>query len=256
MTWSAAQYLQFEEERTRPVQDLLAAIPPVSATTVVDLGCGPGNSTELLCARYPEAQAIGVDSSADMLTAARKRLPHVAFSQADISVWRSGIAADIILANAALHWVPDHETLFPRLVAELRKGGSLAVQMPDNMAEPSQLAMDEAAATPEWAHVIAASAGFRARMLTADAYIRLVRPLVSRIDVWRTEYMHVLPGGVNAIVEWFRGSGLRPFLAPLNTEQQASFLACYRAKLEAAYPKLPDGSVILRFPRLFIVATL
>lgn len=255
MTWSATQYLQFEDDRTRPVRDLVAAIPTQTAQTVIDIGCGPGNSTELLCARYPDASATGLDSSSDMLDAARKRLPAVEFTLADLTTWTPAQPADVILANAVLQWVPNHEALFRRLVAGLTPGGSLAVQMPDNMAEPSQLAMDAAASVEAWSQTITQSAGFRAEMLTAEGYIRLIRPLVTRLDVWRTTYMHILPGGPDAIVEWFKGSGLRPFLAPLDAGQRVEFLAHYRASIAAAYPPLPDGSVVLRFPRLFIVAT-
>ena len=127
--------------------------------------------------------------------------------------------------------------------------------MPDNMAEPSQLAMDAAATSGTWSTRIAAAAGFRAPMHTANHYLAMIRPLVSRIDVWRTTYMHILAGGPDAIVEWFKGSGLRPFLQPLDAQEQTEFLAHYRASIESSYPALPDGSVVLRFPRLFIVAT-
>jgi len=255
MSWSASQYVQFEEDRTRPVRDLLAAIPPVHATSIVDLGCGPGNSTELLCARYPDAKALGLDSSPDMLQAARRRLPTVTFAETDIAHWTPEQPADVILANAVLHWVPGHEALFGRLMSNLSKGGSLAVQMPDNMQEPSQRAMDKTASDPAWAGKIAAAAGFRAQMDDADGYIRMLRPLATRLDVWRTTYMHILPGGPAAIVEWFKGSGLRPFLAALDDGERERFLGRYQSEIETAYPALPDGSVVLRFPRLFIVAT-
>jgi len=139
VTWSAEQYVTFENERTRPVRDLLAALPAVDARVVVDIGCGPGNSTELLAARFPNASVSGLDSSADMIVAARKRLPRVRFEVADIQAWVSRDAErghrpmDVILANAVLQWVPAHAALFPRLVAKLAPGGRLAVQMPDNL---------------------------------------------------------------------------------------------------------------------------
>src|SRR5262245_60762448 len=131
MTWSANQYVKFEDERTRPVRDLIAGIPNTQAHTAVDIGCGPGNSTELLAQRFPGATVSGVDSSADMIAAARKRLPGVAFEMADITAWSATPAAyDVILANAVLQWVPDHDTLFPALIAKLGQGGTLAVQVP------------------------------------------------------------------------------------------------------------------------------
>ena len=255
MSWSPAQYVRFEADRTRPVRDLLAAIPPIEARTVIDLGCGPGNSTELLCARYPGAVATGLDTSPAMLAAARARLPQVTFAEGDITTWNASRPVDVILVNAVLQWVPDHATLLPHLLTQLAPGGSLAVQMPENMAEPSQRAMDETAANGPWSGLLATAGGFRSAMLSVDATIRLLRPLCSHVDVWRTTYMHILPGGPDAIVEWFKGSGLRPFLAPLEPREQTGFLDRYRRRIADAYPALPDGSAVLPFPRLFIVAT-
>jgi trans-aconitate 2-methyltransferase len=140
MTWSAQQYSKFELERTRPVRDLVAAIPSVSRGPVlraVDLGCGPGNSTQVLLQRYPDARVVGVDNSADMIEAARKRLPATRFELADIATWQADGPVDVILANASLQWLADHRSLYPRLVSQLGDGGSLAVQTPDNLAEPA-----------------------------------------------------------------------------------------------------------------------
>ena len=255
MTWSAAQYLAFEDDRTRPVRDLLAAIPPVDARAALDIGCGPGNSTELLAARYPGAAITGLDSSDDMLDAARARLPAIRFERADVSAWRPATDYDVLLANAVLQWVPDHGALFPRLVAALRRGGSLAIQMPENMDEPAVALMRQVAAEPRWAASLSNAAGQRAPMDTAAGYYATLRPHCTRVDVWRTTYMHVLPGGPAAIVEWFKGSGLRPFLAPLASPERDAYLERYLSLVADAHPSLPDGSVILPFPRLFIVAT-
>ena len=252
MTWSAAQYAKFEDERTRPVRDLLADIPG-GATTVADLGCGPGNSTEALLQRFPGASVLAVDSDPDMLAAARARLPGARVEHADIAAWDGPGPFDAILANAVLHWLPDHAALLPRLVRLLAPGGSLAVQMPDNLDEPAHVAMRQVAAEGPWnlAHV----AGSRGALAPAAWYYGLLRPLCARVDVWRTTYHHPLPGGVDAVVEWFRGSGLRPFLAPLDPAAQTEFLARYRDRIAATHPALPDGGVLLPFPRLFIVAT-
>ena len=145
MTWSAAQYLKFEHERTRPVRDLVQRIPNAEVLSAADIGCGPGNSTEVLRERYPQARIVGLDSSTDMIEAARKRLPDIAFEVADIREWRPKAPLDVILANAVLQWIPDHETLFPALIAKLKPGGALAVQMPDNLDEPSHRLMREVA---------------------------------------------------------------------------------------------------------------
>jgi trans-aconitate 2-methyltransferase len=253
MDWSAKQYTVFEDERTRPVRDLLAAVPGRTATTAVDLGCGPGNSTELLFQRFPEAEVTGLDTSPDMIAAARARLPQLRFQVADIAMWDEPEPFDVILANAVLQWLPDHAALLPHLAAKLGTGGSLAVQMPDNLNEPAHQIMRELAADGPWAAKLANMAGARADMGTADWYYGVLRAHCARVDVWRTTYHHPLAGGADAVVEWFKGSGLRPFLAPLDASEQAGFLAEYRDRIASAYPALPDGTVLLPFPRLFLV---
>jgi trans-aconitate 2-methyltransferase len=255
MTWSPRQYSTFEAERTRPVRDLLNAVPTHSVRRAVDLGCGPGNSTEVLAERFPGAEITGLDSSTDMIEAARARLPHLRFDLADIAAWDDPGPFDVILANAVLQWVPDHATLLPRLVGKLAQGGSLAVQVPDNLEEPAHRLMRQVAATGPWADKLARAADARAPRFGAEWYYSLIRTCADRVDVWATTYHHVLAGGADGVIEWFKGSGLRPFLAPLNAEETAGFLAEYRACLAAAYPPLPDGSVLLPFPRLFMVAT-
>jgi trans-aconitate 2-methyltransferase len=255
MSWSARQYTSFEAERTRPVRDLLHAVEPAQTRRVIDLGCGPGNSTEVLAARFPDAQVSGVDSSADMIEAARKRLPDIRFDLADIAVWDEAGSYDVILANAVLQWVPNHEVLLPRLIGKLAEGGSLAVQMPDNLEEPAHRLMRETASGGPWADKFGGAAGACTARLGAAYYYALLKPYATRVDVWRTTYHHVLAGGPDAVVEWFKGSGLRPFLAPLDEAETAAFLLVYRAGIALAYPSQPDGSVLLPFPRLFIVVT-
>jgi trans-aconitate 2-methyltransferase len=255
MDWSAAQYVVFEDERSRPVRDLLAAVPAADARAAVDIGCGPGNSTEILAARFPGAAITGFDSSPDMVAAARKRLPALRFEVAAIESWRGPGGLDAILANASLHWVPGHDLLLPRLIGELAPDGSLAIQLPDNLDEPAQRAMDRIAAEGPWAERLAGARGSRTKVTGADWYYDLLRPHCAAVNIWRTTYYHRLAGGPAAIVEWFRGSGLRPFLAPLDASEQAAFLAGYAAAVAEAYPSLPDGAALLPFPRLFIVAT-
>jgi trans-aconitate 2-methyltransferase len=154
MSWLAAQYVKFEEERTRPVRDLVARIPNDFVGRAADIGCGPGNSTEVLRERYPQAQIVGIDSSPDMIEAARKRLPDIAFEVADIDGW-SGQGFDVILANAVIQWIPGHQALLPALIAKLATGGSLAVQIPDSLDEPTHLTMREIAANGPWAAKLA-----------------------------------------------------------------------------------------------------
>jgi trans-aconitate 2-methyltransferase len=255
MSWSAAQYTTFENERTRPVRDLLHALPPADVRRAIDLGCGPGNSTEELAARFPAANISGLDSSADMIAAARKRLPARSFELGGVDTWDPAEPFDVILANAVLQWVPHHETLMPRLMSKLAPSGNLAVQMPDNLEEPAHVLMRQVAAGARWKDKLAGAAGARTERQGAEWYYRLLRPHAARVDVWRTTYHHVLAGGTEAVVEWFKGSGLRPFLAPLDPVESQAYLAEYRTALADAYKPLTDGTVLLPFPRLFIVAT-
>jgi trans-aconitate 2-methyltransferase len=255
MTWSAKQYVTFENERTRPVRDLLAAVPAIAARSVVDIGCGPANSTELLAARFPDAAVTGLDSSANMIEAARERLPRISFELADIEAWNNPGPFDVILANAVLQWVPNHATLLPKLLAKLAPGGSLAIQMPDNLDEPAHRLMRETAANGPWAGKLAEAAQARTSRHDAEWYYRELRPACTTLDVWRTTYFHPLAGGAAAVVEWFKGSGLRPFLDPLDEAERQAFIAQYQAEVAKAHPAQPDGSVLLPFPRLFIVAT-
>jgi trans-aconitate 2-methyltransferase len=268
LSWSAKQYVAFEDERTRPVRDLLAALPQIQARSVIDLGCGPGNSTEALAAHFPVAEISGIDSSPDMIQAAQRRLPGVRFRVLDIDAWcsedrrgevrRSNAKPGfgpfgVILANAVLQWLPNHAQLLPALVGKLASGGALAVQMPDNLDEPAHRLMREVGAAGPWAAKLAAATAARASLAGAAWYYELLRPLCAKVDVWRTTYYHSLPGGAGAVVEWFKGSGLLPFLEPLGDAERAAYLTQYTGAISRAYPALSDGSVLLPFPRLFIV---
>ncbi len=255
MSWSAAQYVKFEQERTRPVRDLVARIPLAHVSSAADLGCGPGTSTEVLRERYPDAHIIGVDSSTDMIEASRTRLPGIAFEIADIRNWRAERLLDVILSNAVLHWLSGHETLLPALMAMLTSGGALAVQLPDNLDQPSHRLVREIAAAGPWAAKLKDAAKARAERHGAEWYFRLLRAHGSHVDVWRTTYFHPLAGGARDIVEWSKGTDLRPFLDPLDATEREEFLARAEAAIAEAYPAEADGTVLLPFPRLFFVAT-
>jgi trans-aconitate 2-methyltransferase len=251
--WNPALYRRFEDERTRPAQDLLARVPLSRAARVVDIGCGPGNSTELLLERFPEASTLGLDSSESMLASARARLPHCRFELADVSAWQPSSPPDLIFANAVLQWVPDHESLFPRLLSALAPGGVLAVQMPDNLDEASHRLMREVATAGPWSSAIGDAASVRARILSVADYYDVLVPHGARVEIWRTTYQHPMSSAA-AIVDWLRATGLRPFVDPLSEPQRSAFLSEYEQRITKAYGPRADGQRLLAFPRLFIVA--
>ncbi len=251
--WSAAQYLKFEDERTRPARELLAQVPLQDARLCVDLGCGPGTSTALIAARYPDARTVGLDSDSDMLANARKRLPAGEFVAADLVSWTPEPTTDLLYANAVFQWVPDHKAVLARLFDALAPGAALAIQVPDNLDEPSHALMRKTAQSGPWVGALADAIAARGALGTPGEYYDLLIGKAARVDVWHAFYQHPM-AGPEAIVEWFKGTSLRPFLDPLDEATRAAFLAAYEAAIAPAYPRRADGKVLLRFPRLFFVA--
>lgn len=251
--WDAALYLRFADERTRPAADLIARIPLDSPSHIVDLGCGPGNSTELLRRRWPRAAVVGVDSSVEMLSAAKAAFPDGRWVRGDAAHWTADPPVDLVFANASLQWVRDHARLFPRLMAQTAQGGVLAVQMPAHLASPLQQQIRRVADAPEWRRHMAAAT----RAITvenASFYYDVLRPHAHRLEIWETEYDHVLPNP-EAIIEWIRGTGLRPYLDALETdEQRGRFHDKLLAGVRDAYPPRIDGRVLFPFRRIFILA--
>ena len=251
--WSPTQYLKFEDERTRPARDLLAQVPLAEAKRFVDIGCGPGNSTEIIAERFPDAEAIGLDSSPEMLVAARKRLPKATFVEADIATWSPPVGTDLLYGNAIFQWVKGHLGVIERLLSGLSSGGVVALQVPDNYQEPSHTSMKEVAKAGPWTAKLAPAAGVRDVIPSPDDYYNRLKPIAARVDIWRTVYHHPLEG-TGAIVEMLRSTGLRPYLGLLDEAERPKFVEEYEKRLAKAYPPLVDGKVLLRFPRLFVVA--
>ena len=253
MAWSSAQYLKFEDERTRPAHDLLAQVPLETATRAYDLGCGPGNSTALLVARFGRESVIGLDSDPNMLAAARSRLKGTRFLEADLETWQPPEPADLLYANAVFQWVPDHLGALARLMDGLKPGGVLAVQMPDNLQEPSHLAMEEVASQGPWRAAFTSRNPKRDPLPPPAAYIERLAAKSQRVDVWHTVYNHPM-ANADAVVEWMKGTGLRPYLDIAGPAHAEAFTEAYRARLATLYTPMADGRVLFRFPRLFVVA--
>jgi trans-aconitate 2-methyltransferase len=253
--WDPERYLRYADERGRPFVELLARVGAESPATVVDLGCGPGNLTALLAERWPGAQVSGVDSSPDMIEAARASVPQVRFEVGDLREWLSGSTSsvDVLVSNATLQWVPGHLELLPALVDAVAPGGWLAFQVPGNFDEPSHTIRDELAAEePYSAHT--------AHVATPDAhdaasYLAALAGLGCEVDAWETTYLHVLQGE-DPVFTWVSGTGARPTLEALGAADptlRQEFEDELKRRLRAAYPDTGHG-VVLPFRRVFAVA--
>jgi len=248
--WDPEQYLRFTDERLRPAVDLAARIAHPGPRQVVDLGCGTGNGMPILAARFPGAEVAGVDGSAAMLAKARAR--GFTTEQADIAAWAPATPVDVIFSNAALHWLPGHPALFPKLLGLLAPGGVLAVQMPAMHRQPVRALQDQVARSGPWAAKLAGVTS-APPILEPPEYYDLLAGIAAGLDIWVTEYLHVLRGE-DPVVQWAKGTSLRPYLAALDPAEQQRFLAAYTHALRPHYPPQPDGAVLLPFRRLFIVA--
>ena len=251
-SWDPNQYLKFADHRLRPALDLLQRIPTAEPGHVFDLGCGAGNVAKLLAERWPKARVTGIDGSMAMLEKARAAAPHIAFIQAEMDAWRPPAPAGVIYSNAALHWLDGHEALFPRLMEQVAPGGALAVQMPRNHKAPSHTSMVEAAEAGPWKAKLAGVRSIRT-VHDPDAYYRMLAPHAARLDIWECEYLQVLEGD-NPVVEWTKGTALRPYLDALDDAAKKGFLAAYAERIATVYPRQPDGRTLFPFRRIFIVA--
>ncbi|CAK7201087.1 hypothetical protein SEUCBS139899_003788 [Sporothrix eucalyptigena] len=275
--WSADQYLKFNDERTRAVHDLVHRVPlpggrfPLSQDgksdnlRIVDLGCGPGNSTEVLIKRFPGAQVEGVDSSPNMIAKAKATLPDIPFSIGDLRTYEPPKGSHLLLANAVFQWLslPERIPTLLRLLDTLPSGGVLAFQMPDNKTERTHQAIREVAqgkapgtsASDPWVSTLS-ELHDRDPIDTPEQLYDALIPHSSSVDVWHAVYNHVLPGGPADIVEWMKGTGLQPWVNALPDEAtKKAFLAAYEKRLTDLYERRADGSVLIRYPRLFVVAT-
>jgi trans-aconitate 2-methyltransferase len=259
--WDPRQYAVFSGHRGRPFADLLARVDASDPGLVVDLGCGPGELTLGLAQRWPDARVVGVDSSPEMLARAREldvegRVEWVEAAAEDWDPTESGGSVDVLVTNATLQWVPSHLRLIPTWLAALAPGGTFAMQVPSNFDAPSHRLMREVAARHPRADDLRPGLTRAQAVAQPQTYAALLLDLTPDVDVWQTTYEHVHaagPDGPHPVLEWVRGTGLRPVLGVLDDDERATFVAEYERELEAAYPRRPYG-VLFPFTRTFAVA--
>ena len=251
-SWDSTQYLRFADERTRPCRDLINRISLPNPQRIIDLGCGPGNSTAALIERWPQAEIEGLDSSPEMIATAQKTHPAQRWTAGDIATWTAATPYDLVFSNAALQWVPDHSTVLPHLLQQVAPGGALALQVPFNLDAPAHRLMRELSESAAWQSHFPRQP--REWFVHEPAfYYDILNPWAKRLDLWKTEYLHLLEN-TRAIVEWYKGTGLRPFLDALSPTEQTRFLTDYETLLTAAYPLQADGRVLFPFLRFFLIA--
>lgn len=259
MEWDPGQYLKFDTQRTRPALDLLARVPMApggrngTGLRIIDLGCGPGTVTRMLRERWPKASLTGVDGSGEMLAVARAaaELRGVQWLEADITKWTPVDPPHLIFSNAVFHWLDRHDEILPRLLGSLADGGVLAIQMAANHGAPSHTAIFDLAERGPWARQLGPLVR-RRPLAEPEAYYDMLAPAASDLEIWTTEYLYLLEGE-NPVVEWVKGSVLKPFLDALDGDQRAAFLERYGQAVRAAYPPQSDGRTLFPFRRLFLL---
>jgi trans-aconitate 2-methyltransferase len=251
--WNPEKYLAFADERARPALDLIARIPNREPRLIHDLGCGPGNSTRLLRDAFPDAQISAIDSSPAMIAKAKASGVEAEFSTADVTQWTPNPDADLVFSNALFQWVPQHDRQLRRIFTTLKSGAILALQMPDNLREPSHQLMPQVAQ----AYVSKAESdqivSSRSSLLASSGYVELLQSGAKHVDVWRTTYHHRLKSR-RAIADMFSTTGLKPWLDAIDRQSTDEFLAAYVKAIAPHYPPMQDGNVLYPFPRLFILA--
>lgn len=252
MPWDPTLYSAFAQPRLRPALDLMARIDADTPHQVVDLGCGTGNVTRILAERWHDATVTGVDSSPEMLEAAAAQPSRIRWVQSDVTRWKPERPVDVLFSNAALHWLDSHATLFPYLLTQLSPGGTLAVQMPHNHYAASHAVMAETVEAGPWAARLRPLAR-RFPVEDPDFYYDVLTPLTASLDLWETEYLHVLEGD-NPVVKWTLGTAMRPLIDALDEPERSEFLAEYSRRIAISYPRRTDGKTLFPFRRLFLVA--
>lgn len=253
MSWDAELYLKFGAERTRPSIDLASRVDVAAPARVVDLGCGPGNSTQVLRGRWPSAEVTGLDNSAEMIAAAREKYPDQQWVLGDAGTWSADRPFDVVFSNAAIQWIPHHDALVTHLFDQVAEGGALAFQIPSPVYADIHTLIHHIAADERWS---ARMQGPMTELTMREPafYYDVLCNVARSLDIWETEYQHVMESPA-AIVEWISSTGLRPFLAALDDEaDRAAFTEMLTERAVEAYPSRADGKVLFGFRRLFVVA--
>lgn len=251
--WDACLYLKFSNERTQPAMDLAARIPTPDPKRIVDVGCGPGNSTFILARKYKGAYVLGIDNSRPMIVTARATHPELDWKLCDAATDLPSLGRDfdVVFSNACLQWVPDHGRVLADMMYILRPGGTLAVQVPCNQEEPVKRFINETASSARWKERLEGARPFYT--LTAAEYYDILQPLAASVTLWETAYFHVLDSR-DDILEWYRGTALRPYYDQLSEAEREDFEAELREGIRQCYPAQASGRVLFRFPRLFFIA--
>lgn len=251
--WKPELYLKFSKQRTQPAIDLASRIGTAAPGRIVDIGCGPGNSTAILKKRWPNANITGVDSSPAMIAQAMKTDGDINWVCADASNGLSSLDKfDIVFSNAAIQWMPHHEELLPQLFSLLETKGVLAVQVPDTVHMPVHLALQSLVQSERWRAKL--SGEYSHSTFPAPYYYDILSKLSSDIDLWETQYYHVMENHLS-IVQWYSSTGLKPYLDQLESENdQTDFLCEFENALKISYPKQMDGFVLFPFTRIFFIA--
>jgi len=255
-TWDAQTYDRYTDERSRPFFDLLARVGATDPAEVVDLGCGTGSGLAEMARRWPAAQLVGVDSSADMLAGVREELPAsagVTLIEAEAQTWVPETEIDVLVSNALLQWIPRHGDLLSRMAGWLAPRGWLAIQVPGNFDAPSHTLLRNLADSPQWTDRLAGVLRGADSVFDAADYFQILAGAGLSVDAWETTYLHVL-SGPNPVLRWTSGTALRPVLAALSDADGTEFSAQYADLLRGAYPADRAGRVLFPFRRIFAVA--
>lgn len=251
--WNSKQYLKFQKERTQPAIDLVSRIALDSPTSIIDIGCGPGNSSAVLQNSFLNAKILGVDYSVNMLERARKDHPTIDFRQLDASAddWKLQEKFDIVFSNACIQWIPEHRKLLTKMMGILNNGGKMAIQVPMNYEEPIHKIIGDISSSEKWHNKFCNPRVFYT--LTVEEYYDILSEISSDFEIWVTTYCHRM-NSHNDIIEWYKSTGLKPYLDVLNDEDKNIFISEVYNELKKQYPVQNNGEIIFRFPRLFFIA--